>query len=199
MASFADLVSDVKIMTNRPDLDNEIKLAVKAATLKAHQSDFYPKDLFETAIQWTPIDYFQSLDYRTLVPRWRSLKYIRKYDPTNTTTPSGKIFTIAQPENILDQYQLNRDDICYLAGASIEIRSSTQDAYMLLGCYIFPDITEATYDSWIALDHPYAIEFEAASKIFKTTGDDAQSTQMSQEVAVQYALLQRDSIIAQGY
>ena len=61
MATFAELVADVKILTNRPDLDAEIKLAVKAATLKAHHTDFYPKDLYGVAIQWTPVGFLQSL------------------------------------------------------------------------------------------------------------------------------------------
>jgi len=65
MATFAELVADVYIATNRPDLVTQTALAVKVATLKAHQTDFYPKDIFETGIQWNPVAYVQSLSYRT--------------------------------------------------------------------------------------------------------------------------------------
>ena len=54
MASFTSLLNDVYTITNRPDLIAETKLAVKQATLKMHQSDYYPKDLFETGIAWNP-------------------------------------------------------------------------------------------------------------------------------------------------
>lgn len=198
MATFAELVADVKTITNRPDLDSEIKLAVKAATLKAHITDFYPKDLYDTAILWSPVAYIQSLDYRLLVPRWRAFKYLRKYDPT-AAEPSGAFFEIVTPDDVVDDYRLNKSDVCYLAGEQIEIKSSTQDTYMLLGCYIFPDITEVTYTSWIAVEFPFAIIYEATSKIFKQTGYDEQAAMMNKEVTEQFTLLRNSSIQMQGY
>jgi len=199
MASFAELVADVKVMTNRPDLDAEIKLAVKAATLKAHNTDFYPKDLFETGIQWNPVAYSQSLDYRSLVPRWRALKYLRKLDSTGLLP--GIFFDVLTPDKSIavDSYGIDRTNVCYVAGTSLEIHSDTQDQYMLLGCYLHPDITEASYNSWIALDAPFAIEYEAVSKIFKQTGYDEQAAMMTKEVTEQYTLLRNNNILAQGY
>lgn len=198
MATFAELVADVKLITNRPDLDTEIKHAVKVATLKAHHSDFYPKDLYEFAVEWAPVAYFQSLEYRTLVPRWRAFKFLRKYDPTSTSV-LGNFFTLVSPDQSVDNYGLLRDNICYLAGESIEIRSSTEDQYMLVGCYRHPDITESTYSSWVAEDHPFAIEYEAASKIFKTIGWDEQAAQMQREVSEQFTLMRNSNILGGGY
>jgi hypothetical protein len=197
MATFAQLVADVKILTNRPDLDSEIKLAVKAATLKAHHTDFYPKDLFETGITWSPVGFTQSLTYRTLIPRWRSFNYLRKLDSTGIIP--GAFFKMITPENSVDEYYIDKVNVCYLAGEDMEIKSSTEDAYMLLGCYLHPDITEAGYTSWIALDHPYAIEYEATSKIFKQTGFDEQAAMMNQEVSEQFMLLKNANILGQGY
>jgi hypothetical protein len=154
--------------------------------------------LYDVAIQWTPVAYQQALDYRTLIPRWRAFKYLRKYDPTSTDT-DGDFFNIITPEQVLDGYGINRDNVCYVAGEQLEIRSSTQDDYMLLGCYRHPDITELTYSSWVALDHPYAIEYEAASKVFKMIGFDEQATMMQREVVEQFTLLRNSNILAQGY
>src|SRR3990172_274536 len=195
MATFAELVADVKTLTNRPDLDAEIKLAVKAATLKAHQTDYYPQDIFETAIQWAPVAYQQSLDYRLLIPRWRSFKFLRKYTPgvSPADDVDGIFFTVIDPDRSLDSYGINKENVCYLAGEQIEIRSTTEDEYMILGCYIHPDITEATYASWIAVAHPFAIVYEATSKIFKTTGYDEQATQMNKEVVEQYTILRNNN------
>jgi hypothetical protein len=188
MASFAELVADVYIITNRPDLVNETKLAVKAATLKAHQSDFYPKDLFEIGITWPTPDYIQSIEYRTLVPRWRAFKYLRKYADS---TP-GAFISLLTPEQTLDRYSINKDDICYLAGEMLEVRSSTQDAYMILSCYLNPILDENSYTSWIALDHPYAIVYEAARSIFKQIGWDEQAASIRQEVGEQYQILKQE-------
>ena len=199
MATFAELVADVKILTNRPDLDTEIKLAVKAATLKAHHTDFYPKDLFETGIQWSPVAFTQSLTYRGLIPRYRSLKYLRKLDSTGLIP--GIFFRVITPDESLaqDAYYTDKENVCYLAGEDLEIKSSTEDTYMIIGCYLHPDITEATYNSWIAVDHPFCIEYEATSKIFKQIGFDEQAAAFNKEVAEQFMILRNAEVLAQGY
>jgi hypothetical protein len=188
MATFSELVSDVYILTNRPDLVAETAMAVKAATLKAHQSDFYPKDIYEVGINWPTPEYIQSLDYRALVPRWRAFKYLRKY----TSGAPADFIKLLTPEQTLDRYSINKEDICYLAGEMLEIRSSTEDDYMILSCYVNPILDESTYTSWIALDHPYAIVYEAARTIFKTTGWDEQAAAIRQEVMEQYQILKQE-------
>ncbi len=190
MATFTELVNDVYTITNRPDLVNETKLAVKVATLKAHQSDFYPKDLYEVGINWPTPEYIQSLEYRTLIPRWRAFKYLRKY---TDGSPAG-FFTFLTPEQTLDRYNVNKENICYLAGESLEIRSDSQDDYMLLSCYIHPIVEEATYSSWVALDHPYSIVYEAARSVFKQIGWDEQATSIRQEVGEQYQILKQNVV-----
>jgi len=191
MASFTELLADVYTITNRPDLIAETKLAVKQATLKMHQVDYFPKDLYETGIIWDPIAYIQSLAYKTLVPRWRTLKYLRKYQDNLP----GEFFTRLNPEETLDRYQINKDNICYIAGDQLEIRSNTQDSTMLLSCYLHPDITESNYTSWIAEEHPYAIVYDAAAAVFKMIGFDEQAAYMKQNVTEQVALLRQNQII----
>jgi len=44
MATLNSLMDDVYILTNRPELVAETRLAVKKATLKLHQLDFFAKD-----------------------------------------------------------------------------------------------------------------------------------------------------------
>ena len=167
--TLTELRNEVYTLTNRPDLVAETLSAVRAATLKLHQIDYFYKDLYEVGVSFSSAAYEQQLEYRTLIPRWRSLKYLRKTDSTGSDTLG--FFDIIVPENVLDGYYLNKNDVAYVAGAVIQIRSSTQFQYMLMGCYLQPDITVATYNSWIALDHPYAIIFEAAATVFKMIGD----------------------------
>ena len=190
MATFAELVSDVYILTNRPYLVDETKLAVKMATLKAHQSDYYPKDLHEVGLQWPTPDYLQSIEYRTLIPRWRAFKYLRKY----AGSAPGEFFKLLTPEETLDGYGINKENVCYIAGEMLEIRSDTQDSNMILGCYLNPVTDENNYNSWIALDHPYAITFEAARIIFRQVGSIDESNSMRQEVAEQYQILKQEVV-----
>ena len=195
MATFSELCADVHTITNRPDLVAETKLAVRQATLKAHHSDYYPKDIFETGVTWNTPANLQSLAYRDLFPQWRSLKYLRKYQDG----VPGTFFTVLTPEETLDRYAINKENICYLAGEMLEIRSNTADSYLLLSAYIHPNISESAFSSWIALEHPYAIVYEAAAQVFKTIGWDEQSSAAKQNVVEQIVLLKQNQLQAQGY
>lgn len=195
MATFAELCSDVYTITNRPDLVSETKLAVKAATLKAHQLDFFWKDIEETGVSFSTEDYVQALEYRTLLPRYRALKYIRKSDVNGTP---GALLSVITPAMALDRYGADRTDVCYAAGEVIQIKSSTLLQYILFGCYLNPDITEASYSSWIALDHPYAIIYEAAASIFKMIGQDEQATVFKKLTDEQFQFLKQSNIEAEG-
>lgn len=196
MATFTELCDDVYTLTNRPDLIAETKLAVKAATLKLHQSDFFFKDIYETGIVFNAADYTQQIEYRTLITRYRALKYIRKSD--SAATP-GDFLSIITPAQVLDQYGISNEDICYVAGEVIQIKSSTELQYAIFGCYINPNIVEASYNSWVALDHPYAIIYEAAVSVFKAIGYDEQATTFSRLAAEQLQLIRVSNIQAEGY
>jgi hypothetical protein len=195
--NFSDLCSEVYVLTGRPDRVAETESAVKAATLKAHQSDYYYKDIFESGLSFQTAEYVQSLDYRSLLPRWRSLKYLRKYD-MSTGTPGDEL-TIVTPENIFDSYRIQKQDICYVAGAYIQINSSTQTQTYLLGCYLNPDITKATYSSWIALDHPFVIIHDAAATVFKAIGKDEEAAAYRTSSADLLAELKLSNITSVGF
>jgi hypothetical protein len=194
--SFTSLVADVMALTNRPDLVNETNIAVRAATLKAHQSDDYIKDLQEYSVTFSVVDFYQSLDYKSIIPLWRKPRYIRKYN--NSTGAPDQLLTYIEPEKVIDSYGYNRLDIFYVAGANIQIRSSTALQYILLGAYINPDITVNSYSSWIANDHPFCIIYDAVAIIFKTIGYDEQVPIYRGMVQEQYMQLKQHAITGLG-
>ncbi len=65
--TYDELVTEVYALTKRPDLVAETASLIKAATLKAHHTDFYSKDLFETSVTWPAPSFRQQLDYINLV------------------------------------------------------------------------------------------------------------------------------------
>ena len=196
--SFASLVSDVMSLTNRPDLIAETNLAVRAATLKAHQYDDWIKDLFEGSLAFSTSDYYQTLDYKTVVPLWRKPRYFRKYDYSVPPGTPGDFFTYIVPEKVIDEFGAGRLDIFYVAGSALQIRSSTLFQYALFGCYVNPDVTEAAYSSWIADDHPFAIVYEAAAVIFKTIGFDEQAVMFREMVKEQMMDLTKHAVTGTG-
>jgi len=198
MTTLTDLCADVYTITNRPDLVNETKLAVKAATLKMHQSDYYYRDLLEQGIAFDTSDYTQQFDIYSVFPNYRALKYIRRYD--NSSTGAAKeFFEILTPTAILDAYGNDRTGVAYVAGTVVNIKSFYQFQYALIGIYTNPDITDDGYSSWIADTSKYAIVFEAARVVFKQIGFDEQSTTFQALVAEQVAMLKVTNINSVGY
>lgn len=166
--SYTSLLSDVYDITKRPDLVAETAIGVKAAVLQLHNADFYAKDLYETGISFSTSDYIQSLEYKLLIPRWRSIKYLRKYDAVGQV--AGKMLTPITTEKVLDSYKIERTDIYYLAGNVYQIKLSTQERYFLLGAYLFPSIDPSNFISWIADEFPYAVAFKAAVNVMIAIG-----------------------------
>lgn len=195
--TLAELIQEVYTITGRSDRAAETASAIKSATLKAHQCDFFYKDIFETGIAFSTSDYIQQLDYRILIPLWRANKYLRKYN--NDTGVPGSFLNLIQPELVLDRYTVEKENIYYLAGAYLNIKSGTAEQYYLMGCYLNPDVTTVGYNSWIAKDHPYAIIFDAAATVFKAIGKDEEAAAYRTMVPEQIAMLRGSNIVAQGY
>jgi len=200
MTSLTSLIDDVFLLTNRPDLVGETTLAVRNATLKAHSLDFFPKDLFETGVQFDYPQSQQTLEYKTLVPRWRALKYIRTYVPDSTGGGCpGPMLEVVTPDSLIDSYGRHRPNVCYVAGLNLQIRTTTAQQYYLLGCYVYPDVTTDNYSSWIADEQPSLIQYEAAATIFKSIGFDEQEAAYRRMLLDEYALLKQNNILANGY
>ena len=195
--TLAELQAAVIEITNRPDLTAKTLSAVQSATLKAHHSDFYHKDMYEAVVDFTTATFEPDFDFRTFVPRWRSGKYFRKYDFT-TGVPSD-FFEEIVPENAMDSYAQARTNVWYPAGAVIHLKSDEQIRYVLMGCYRHPDITSGTYSSWVALDHPYAIVYGAVQIIFRQIGKSEEARALKEETAEQFLLLRNSNVVGSGY
>jgi hypothetical protein len=197
--TLTELISEVVLITNRPDLTAETLSSVRSATLKVHQSDYFYKDIQETGISFTTPEYLQYIEYQTIIPNWRALKYLRKYDAAGKAL--GKFFEVVIPELTLDSYAVNREDICYVAGNVIQIRSSTKISNCLMGCYLNPLVgtSNTLYSSWIAVDHPWAIIFEAAGRVFRMIGKLEEAAAQRALAAEELNSIRLSNIQALGY
>lgn len=190
--TFDELLEEVFILTDRRDLVNQTKSAVRAATLKAHKSDFYSKDIFETGVEFDTVEFRQSLDYVSLLSNFRAFKYLRRVEDENDD--EGTFFEILTPEETLDSYGINRADIAYVAGRVLEIRSSVEFSKCLLGAYVLPIVREVDYTSWVAEQFPFSIIYEAARVLFKSIGYDEQSAAFTGLVAEEFTLLRLSAL-----
>lgn len=195
--TFDELKEEVFLITNRRDLVAETESVIKAATLKAHKSDFYSKDIFETGVEFTVPAFRHSFDYITFISNFRALKYFRRVENENDDV--GRFLTIITPEEVLDSYGVNKNDIAYVAGRVLEIRSSISFSKGLLGAYVLPIVRKEAYDSWMAEQFPFVIIYEAARVLFKAIGYDEQSATFTQLVAEEFNLLKLSALSDVGY
>lgn len=175
MALFDDIVSGsdgVYTITNRPDLVAETKLAVRQATLAAHRSELFPRDLKELVLPLTSLSVFQ-LDIPSYFPNWRKFEYIRPYTVL-TGTPSDILISANEflgPDAILDEYLIEKVNVAYVAGNNLNIKLQAAYDGLLVGYYQNPVLSpEASYESWIAREHPSVIVLDAAMRVLDSIG-----------------------------
>lgn len=179
--TLAELVLAVHDITNRPDLPTVALSGIRSATIAAHTSEDYPKDIVERAIAMPVVDYVHSLMYLDRFPRFRRFAYIRNYADS---TPGDHIRSIS-PFATKDGYGLERTNVYYLAGDTVQIRTAQETDQFLVGAYVIPDVTEAGYDSWIAREFPFAIIHAAAAFVLRRIGFAEEAAYQAREAQAQ--------------
>jgi hypothetical protein len=221
--AFADIVNTVYTYTNRPDREAETAAAVTAAILWAHHSDYFYKDLVEVPAQFNSLQYLQQIPL-SFFPQFRALKYVRKYYPgtgpnnppaqdqspnnlpplygmfydPGANLPDGRFFNILTPDNVLDPYHINKIDVAYIAGQTLQIRSGDYFQYALCGYYAHPLATAANCNSWIVNEFPDCLGFRAAEIVFKAIGYDEQAQFYQSLAAETLAQVVMSNIVAEG-
>lgn len=175
---YDSMVADITTLTARPDLEGEIEIALRTATSSAHLSDAYARDYQLTPVQLPNASYQTSLDVPTLFPRMRGLGSIQPLDSNFQPIllpPENKV-NIIELGDIYDDYGSVRNNVAYLAGDKLNIRSATNDNGYLVGWFMAPNTRRDYYSSWIAQLYPDVILYWAASIVLDTNGNEAKAT-----------------------
>lgn len=202
--TFDEIYNAVIADTARPDMgkltaggDGRIPNRIKAATLSLHSMDFFYKDIKSAIIAFDATAFIQELDTRVL-PLYRSLSYIRKWDPTLAAYQANPLLNpplydsngylvspntlamlavLTNPQDIFDSYHSERTDVCYQVGGSIMIKSSSSIKQALVGWYAYPNLSWETnlFDSWIAAEFGQAVVDTTVSWVFSVIGKQEQS------------------------
>lgn len=193
--TFSELVDGICLEVNRPDFtfesdggDGRAVAAALASLRYLHLRDFYVRDIKTAVLSFDSAAYIQLVDFSAL-PNFRSLAYIRKWDPTYSTSqqnpstsPPGNASTALgflreiKPPNIFDEFGLEQSDVYYMAGDTVYIKSSTSISQAFIGYYAVPtfqpgnDGRYSSLNSWIAASYPDAVIYHAASKLYASIG-----------------------------
>ena len=163
--TFNDLVDLVYTITNRPDLVAETEYAIRVATLKAHNSDEYIPDKVVALV--TPVAAAETSTFEIDTTAAPFVRFRKELAVTNY--PITQTYDLLDVTEVFDAYGYLNYNSYYRVGTSITIRALAAEQARVV--YLQrPDVTTATYSSWIADTFPDMVAQGAASIIFDTTG-----------------------------
>lgn len=189
--NFSELVAEVISKTKRPDLQAQTESAVRAATLKAHQKEFYYKDIREEGVEFTTPAMIQSFQPDTLFPRYRAPAYVRKWNQEDWDPDGhpGDYLDKSTIGNLKNYFGFDKTNIYYQAGNRLNMRSDSDIRRILFGFYAYPNLIAEEFDSWIAREYPWAIIYDATRQIFSDISYLEQANKFEGLAAEQFAIL----------
>ena len=181
---YDELLEDIIVLTNRPDLADETALALRTATRSAHLTDAYPRDCKTSVIQLPLQDFVTQLDLPTLLPRCRGLSRVQVLAADGSPllfSPEHQLEVI-ELSDIYNDYGQLRSNVAYIAGDKLNVRTLTPGYGFNIQWFQLPDTRRASYDSWIAQLYPDLLIYWAASVVLDTNGNEDKARKYMQAV-----------------
>jgi len=169
MTTLGELCSDVYVLTGRPGLAAETQLAIRTAARKFHLWDFWMRDKQEKLLKYSATSNAFTVDIPSVFANWRKFDYIRTYDQV-AATPKDKYIKAVAPSSIFDEFSRNKEDVCYVAGTNLQMKTADAEDAFLVGWYTYPNLGVNNFSSWIADMYPELLVEEAAGRIMQAIG-----------------------------
>ena len=161
--TYEELLQGVVTNTNRPELLAETKLAIRRATIRMHNLDYFLGDITEGKLTIKP-----SMQPRISLSDFgiRFRKFAAIYPVIDGEV--GKQLTKIDPEI----FQSARGKAGYYTlGGTLVIQNCGVIQGIVFQYYTSPVTSEESYNSWIASKHPFAIIDEASAAVFASVGN----------------------------
>lgn len=171
MTTFAELETLVLEQTRRPEVSGVTKAAIKSATLRAHHTDFFPRDLNSTLLTYTPSSTAILYDFPNIqntLTRLRSIQFIQGIDAATSAPVEQLEYRVA--DDLFDSDGNRRHHVYTLIGATLRIYPDNATGAATAFFFQNPNVTEAQYSSWIADTYAEELAMWAATIVFARTG-----------------------------
>lgn len=171
MTTFTELEALVVAQTKRPDLTAVTQAAIRTATLRAHHVDFFPRDLAEGALTYTPSStatFYQFTNLSSLLTRPRSLKFVQGLD--NVTSVPVETYEYREIDDLYDSDGNRRPSVYTLVGDTLRVYPLLATGSATAFYYQNPNVSGLEYSSWIADTYPDDLAMWAAAIVFARTG-----------------------------
>jgi hypothetical protein len=171
MTTFVELYDLTVEQTRKPELQALTEAAIRVAVLRAHHFDFFPADLREGAVVYTPSSNAWQYDIPnlgTLLPRYRAIKTLYGTEPA--TQRHIEQFEFREVDDMYTTDGERRSSVYTLLGSTLRVVPAAASGTMHAYYYQNPDVTALTFSSWIADAYPEQMAMLAASSVWNRTG-----------------------------
>lgn len=173
MTTFVELRDLVYGLTKRPELAGLTALAIRQATLRAHQVDFFQRDARNAVLTYTPpvaSELFVTIpNIYSLAARLRTPDFLQGQDVL-TLLPHENLEYVNSYKEFWDEYNELRCSRFTLQGEDLLVRFAGATGRAVLYYYVNPVVTDAGYSSWIADEYPEEVAQWAAAIVWNRSG-----------------------------
>jgi hypothetical protein len=192
MATFAEMITAVTDITKRPELVTLTKQAVRQATLRAHHTDFFPRDRDSAVLTYTPSSTASFIDIPGIyaaIPQLRTPEFLQSED-VSTQAPTENLEFLNSFKDFWDDQGIRKLSVFTQQGESLRCSFASATGRARLWYYLNPVVSDAAYSSWIANAHIEEVAQWAAGIIWARTGFTEQASQAQTSVEAFKADLQ---------
>jgi len=171
MTTFAELEALVVGQTRRPEVTAITQAAIRTATLRAHHTDFFNRDLTTGTLSYTPsssASFYDFADVSSTLVRMRAFQLLQCVDAT-TNVPSENL-GYRELQDLYDNDNVLRTSMYTMIGDTLRVYPITATSKLAAYYYRNPVTTTVDFSSWIADLYPDELAMWAAAIVFARTG-----------------------------
>ena len=171
MTTFAEMEALVSGQTRRPEVPAITQAAIRTATIRAHHTDFFYRDLAPGNLSYTPTtgaSFYDLSDLPTLLPKLRSLQTMKSVE--SSTFLPVEVLEYREMQDLYDSDLNLRPSVYTLIGDTLRFYPQLHTGLLSVTYYKNPVTTDIGYSSWIANEYPDELAMWAAAIVFARTG-----------------------------
>ncbi len=188
MATWAELITEIYSLTNRPDLVAETNLALRQAVRIGHKSAKFWRDLQEVTVP-ALVAQVQEIDIPSYMPQFRAIALLRSEANDQI---EFKDVTIG---DLLDNDGVSRTDVYWGVGTKLKLRAAAPEANYRVMYYKYPIVfPTASFNSWLAEEHSDFLILWSAINVLSAVGEQEIKSRLEPLAAVELSALQKSNI-----
>jgi hypothetical protein len=171
MTTFNELYDLTVELTKRPELVTLTQSAIRTATLRAHHTDFFRRDLSVTTLPYVvqaDAYYYDFPTISTSLTRLRTIKNV--YSVTQGTPNQTEQLEYRESDDLFDRDGNPRRYMYTLIGDTLRCYFDIPTGLAQVYFFQNPIITSGTYNSWIADAYADDLAGWAAAIVMSRTG-----------------------------